>query len=162
MTARWWSCSGHPWCGRQCTLRKAWVYFRGWPRGEALLPPTPCLQPQLFLWQSSLRLKTHHTSPLLDTLSVTLQSSSLPRRVVCCSHCSAFASEMFSVRRNPAYGRPWATHPLLSREHSRSPRASWWPLWALTALFRHKHTAWTCSCVWLSLQTELLEAWTVS
>lgn len=47
--------------------------------------PLAC-SPKLFLWQSSLHTKTHQTSPLLDTLSVTRQSSSLPRPVWCVVH----------------------------------------------------------------------------
>lgn len=46
-----------------------------------------------------------------------------------------------------AESRLWEALGPLSREHSQSPRASRWPLWALTALVGHKHTAWTCSCV---------------
>ena len=52
--------------------------------------------------------------------------------------CWAFASEIFSIRQNSIYLKPWATHVLLSRGHcSWFPRLPWFLRWALAALFTH-------------------------
>ena len=117
--------------------KNKWLYAHGCEKGEALLPLVSCLQPQLFFWWQSAFSKTNWVSPFcLETYYPTLKP--LPRPVVYCLYCWAFASEIFCIRQNSIYLKPWATYVLLLWGHySWFPRLTWFLLWARATLFTH-------------------------